>query len=359
MNEPERELRELRTRVARLTDEARKNELAWKRSQQREMALLDAEDLPTLFERMTVGLRQSFRLQATTVTIVDPDHEIRTLLGHDAGPAVRFVDAIGDVVTSLRGRARPWLGPYRPAEHETLFGGATGLASVALLPLLRRARVVGSLHFGSARAERFTRDHATDFLMHLGLMAAFGLENAVNRARLVRAGFTDPLTGWHNRAYLQHRLDEELARCRREGSSLVCLMLDLDHFKPINDEHGHVVGDTVLREVARRIGAEVRSSDISARYGGEEFIVLMPDTELEAGAVLAERIRARVAAEPFGATLLTAPLSVTVSIGVAQYRPGGDRDDVATAGQRLVAAADAALYETKARGRNAVTLAER
>lgn len=358
------ELRELRLRVAELTDEARKNEEAWKRSQQREMVLLDAEDLPALLDRLTDGLRRSFRLQATTVAIADRDHDIRNLLGStDAEPdslsRVLFVDAVGEFVPQLRARVRPWLGAFIPSSHERLFGTVQNLKSVALLPLVRRGRVVGSLHFGSHRATRFTREHATDFLHHLGVMAAFGLENAINRAKLVRTGFTDALTGWHNRAYLDLRLKEALARSQRARRPLVCLMLDIDHFKQVNDRHGHGAGDAVLREVAQRISGEVRSSDLSARYGGEEFIVLLPDTGLEAGHLLAERIRAAVSGKPFGMGRLDLPLAVTVSIGLAEYRPRHEPEDPARIGERLVAQADGALYESKAAGRNAVTLAPR
>jgi diguanylate cyclase (GGDEF)-like protein len=188
-------------------------------------------------------------------------------------------------------------------------------------------------------------------------MTAFCLENAVNRAKLVRIGSTDLLTGWHNRRYLQTRLQEELARSQREQTTLVCVMIDIDHFKRVNDDHGHAIGDEVLIEVARRISGEVRSSDVSARYGGEEFIIVLPHTHLESGRLLAERVRTAVSAEPFGIGTLDAPLTVTVSIGLAEFQPAKDPEDPAVAGERLIAEADTALYEAKAGGRNAVALA--
>ena len=343
-------------------EEARHNEATWKRSQQREMRLLEAEDLPELFTHLIFGLRRSFRLQAASVAIADPDHEIRELLrrqGNDPDnfENVLFVDEVGRIAPQLRARARPWLGPFSEPEHCHLFANGARVASVALLPLVRRARVIGSLHFGSSDPSRFTQVHGTDFLHQLACMAALGLEGATNRARLVQRGFTDTLTGWHNRAYLDMRLGEELARSQREQTPIVCLMLDLDHFKRVNDDHGHAAGDAVLREVADRIRAEVRGSDVSARYGGEEFIVLLPDTDLEAGRPLAERIRAAVSAEPFGVGLLDAPLDVTVSIGLAEYRPTGNLEDPQSAAMRLMADADNALYEAKAAGRNAIVLA--
>ena len=195
---------------------------------------------------------------------------------------------------------------------------------------------------------------ATDFLHHLAVIAAFCLESAVNRARLVRSGLTDPLTGWRNRRYLQTRLYEELARSQRDNSALTCLMIDVDHFKKINDQYGHLAGDELLRQLARRIETEVRNSDVSARYGGEEFVILLPRTNIEAGRLLAERMRRAVAAKAFEFPGVGDPVSVTVSIGVAEHWPSASTNDSKLAGERLIELADAALYEAKAGGRNAV-----
>jgi two-component system cell cycle response regulator len=121
-------------------------------------------------------------------------------------------------------------------------------------------------------------------------VSAVCLENGVNRARLLRSGFTDFLTGFYNRRYLQARLREELARAQRLGHSLALLMIDIDHFKQINDRFGHLAGDTVLHEVAGRIGAQMRTSDTGARFGGDEFAMLLQ----EGSVVDAERVALRV-----------------------------------------------------------------
>jgi diguanylate cyclase (GGDEF)-like protein len=173
-----------------------------------------------------------------------------------------------------------------------------GLASIAMIPLRCRDELIGSINLASADADRYTAHHASDFLAHLGVIASLCIENAVNRARLRRSGFTDVLTGWHNRRYLQTRMKEELARACRDGSGLVCLMLDIDHFKSVNDNWGHAAGDSVLRELAQRIDTEVRASDVAARFGGEEFVILLPNTSSAAGQHLAERIRKAVAGAP-------------------------------------------------------------
>jgi diguanylate cyclase (GGDEF)-like protein len=353
---------ELRRRVARLTEEARKNEDAWKRAQTREMELLEADGLYALLERLTAGLKESYQLEVVTVVLADHDHEIRHLLmsqraNIDALSGVRFVDTLHGLAPQFAAAVRPWLGPFSPPDHGLLFPDTAPLGSVALLPLMRRERLVGSLNLGSADKRRFNRSLATDFLHHLAVIAAFALENSMNRARLVRSGFTDVLTGWHNRRYLQARLREELARSSRERTPLACLMVDVDHFKRINDEHGHLAGDEVLSQLAQCIDAVVRGSDVSARYGGEEFVILLPSTDARAASTLAERIRQAVSAQPFEIKASAQAVGVTVSIGVAEYRTGPRDEDLKVAGERLIARADVALYEAKAKGRNFVAVA--
>jgi diguanylate cyclase (GGDEF)-like protein len=358
----DRELTLLRRRLAVLTEEARKNDDAWRRAQAREMELLEADTLDTLLERLTSGLRDSYRLETATLVVADPDHEIRRLLSQLGAPTaspgnVLFVDSVFGVAPAVTAGRRPWLGKFNRADHALLFPQCEDLHSVALLPLSRQGRLIGTLNFGSRERERFQAALGTEFLHHLAVIAAFALESAVNRARLVRSGFTDALTGWHNRRYLQARLEEELARCRREQTPLTCLMIDVDHFKSINDRFGHLAGDQVLRQLAHCISAQVRGSDVSARYGGEEFVVLLPGTGVAAGFLLAERIRAAVAAEPIELPGLESRLPVTVSIGVAEHSPSPGEVDLKTVGEQLIALADVALYEAKAAGRNAVARA--
>ena len=157
------------------------------------------------------------------------------------------------------------------------FRATPNLKSAALVPLPRKDRATGALCFGSRDPTRFTRHHGTDFLAHLGAVAAVCIENAVNRARLLRAGITDFLTGWHNRRYLQQRLKEELARAQRRGGTIACLMIDIDKFKSINDGYGHLAGDNALKEIAQRVEAQIRSMDTAARFGGDELAILLPE----------------------------------------------------------------------------------
>jgi two-component system cell cycle response regulator len=168
-------------------------------------------------------------------------------------------------------------------------------------------------------------------------------------AILEKLSTTDSLTGLRNRRWVADVLTLEVLRATRYGTPLSIVMADLDHFKRINDEHGHLAGDAVLVHVAQILGKLLRTTDVAGRYGGEELIVLLPQTEIDGAASLAERIRAGVESSPCESGEGTR-LPVTVSIGVAQLERGQDA-------RRLVARADAALYEAKGAGRNRVECA--
>ncbi len=354
----EEELRELKERLRILTDEAAKNEVILRKTQERELDLLRAESLPALLEVLVQGLGDSYALDAVTLVLVDPEHEIRHLLiggGQrlEELPGVTFVESLTGMAPPFGSLQRPWLGPFMGSDHQLIFPGARPLRSVALIPLMRHDRLTGTLNFGSLDPKRFTRHHATDFLAHLGSIAAVCLENAVNRARLLRSGMTDFLTGWHNRRYLHTRIKEELARAQRHETPVACLMIDVDHFKQINDAYGHLAGDHVLRELAQRIDGQIRGSDTAARFGGDEFAILLPETTAREAAQLAERIRIIVCSAPVDVGAGRTH-TLSLSIGVAAVNPGGSERDLKAIADGLLAEADAALYRAKAQGRGRV-----
>ena len=159
---------------------------------------------------------------------------------------------------------------------------------------------------------------------------------------------TDQLTGLHNRRYMTGQLGALVTRAARGGDPVSALMIDIDHFKKINDSFGHDIGDEVLREFAVRLASNVRAVDLPVRYGGEEFTVIMPDTKIEDAQRIAERIRLHVAGSPFRVSNGEDLLMVTISIGVAATLGA---DDTAEA---LIKRADEAVYEAKAAGRNTV-----
>jgi diguanylate cyclase (GGDEF)-like protein len=170
---------------------------------------------------------------------------------------------------------------------------------------------------------------------------------------LLRSGVTDFLTGWHNRRYFHNRLREELARAERTGKALACLMIDVDHFKEINDRFGHLAGDEALKEVARRAEAEIRAGDTGARFGGDEFAILLAGAESPQALKLAERIHQGVTSAPVRVHG-GAHVTVTLSIGLATAKPQPRSHDYKALAERLIAEADAALYRAKSAGRNRV-----
>jgi diguanylate cyclase (GGDEF)-like protein len=185
------------------------------------------------------------------------------------------------------------------------------------------------------------------FLTVLLRQHLFGADRAALAAQLGEAlgeqrrlAVTDGLTGLYNRRYLTERMAEQDA----EEGAVSLLVVDLDHFKRVNDTFGHVAGDTVLREAAARIASVCRATDVVARYGGEEFVVLLPDTGEQEARRLAERIRTKLRQAPVADS--AGPIAITASVGVAT-RAGADI-------HRLMESADRALYRAKEEGRDRV-----
>lgn len=214
-----------------------------------------------------------------------------------------------------------------------------GAVNVVVLPLTTDEAVVGVLAVECGGGDR-TRIGAPALRMleHFAAHAALAVSNARLMADLTRLAESDPLTGLANRRAFDQAFAREAARSARTFEPLTVIVLDIDHFKGVNDEHGHECGDDVLRHVGRRLADGARKMDVAARLGGEEFAVLLPDCGPAEGMDAAERLRAAIAAE--------APLPVTASAGVATL--GVNVDDAS----QLVGAADDALYEAKRTGRD-------
>jgi two-component system cell cycle response regulator len=169
-----------------------------------------------------------------------------------------------------------------------------------------------------------------------------------NVTRSMELAVTDPLTGLYNRRHMDKQLEIHVTNAAARGKPVSLLTVDVDFFKPINDTHGHDVGDRVLQELAVRLKAQVRAIDLCCRMGGEEFVVILPETDLQVGFTVAERLRRNIASKPFNAGAKQGPLSITVSIGVAAYETAADTP------ASILKRADEALYEAKRAGRNRV-----
>ncbi|HQT27541.1 MAG TPA: GGDEF domain-containing protein [Burkholderiales bacterium] len=159
----------------------------------------------------------------------------------------------------------------------------------------------------------------------------------------------DPLMGIYNRRYLERRLEEEFSKASRHGTKLSAMMLDVDHFKRVNDTHGHQAGDLVLCHIGKLVLAALRNSDVATRYGGEELVILAPNTSGQEAAIFAERMRQYVETHPLvlDSEKGKREIKATISIGIAELSSGDDCN-------ALISNADKALYHAKTKGRNRV-----
>ena len=219
-------------------------------------------------------------------------------------------------------------------------------SSAISVPVFVNNRVMGAMQLFAADEQAFSIDDA-QLLWMLTRVSENLLSREYSNEGLIHFAFTDHLTGLKTRGYFEQQLELEIKRSERKGEGFCLLMLDIDHFKALNDTYGHHIGDKVLRRVAHVLSKDMREVDTVARYGGEEFVIILPETtEAEAYAV-AQRIRGAVETEPFIIDPAhTEP--ITISIGVAVFKQD------ATTRKQLVQRADAALYVAKGQGRNKV-----
>lgn len=256
-----------------------------------------------------------------------------------AGAAARSgeVVLVTDVAADERTTVQPWLRER---------GG-----SAVAVPMISRGACVGVLDLFRPARDAFGQDELR-LLRAVADQAAMAIANARLHERTVRLSLTDPLTGLHNRRSLFARLEMELERSSRFAHACALVMLDVDHFKALNDRAGHLAGDAVLRRMGQVLGGAVRRVDTLARYGGEEFALLLPRADTAAGLEVAHKLRAIVADTPFEHGPEQPGGRVTISAGVAAF-PGDAREL-----GLLIDCADAALYAAKRRGRDAVVAYE-
>ncbi len=280
-----------------------------------------------------------------------PHHIVKAVTASPSGwqrsdlEGTRFPARTGLVASAVR-HGSALGGPGDRVDQLRVFGEhmrLRGLSALRVLPLRSGDQVLGTLVVGSRRGGAFGGDGARRLEV-----IALQVADALLRARLFeqteRLASTDGLTGVYNHRTFQLRLDEQLRLALRHGRALSLVLCDVDHFKKVNDVHGHPAGDAVLRGVARLLEEEARATDLVARYGGEEFAVLMPETDGAGALAIAERIRARLEATRFPTD--AGELRVTLSLGIATA-PGDGAEKA-----RLVEVADACLYHAKRAGRN-------
>ncbi|SRR5581483_1023708 len=218
-------------------------------------------------------------------------------------------------------------------------------ASALVLPLFVQNRVVGTVQLFSRRWNAFCQADA-QLLWVLALVSESLLTRQYANEGLIRYAFTDFLTGLKTRGYFEQQLEMEIKRSERKKQQLALLMIDIDHFKPLNDNYGHHIGDQVLRDVAALLVKDMREVDTVARYGGEEFVIVLPETGGQGALLVADRLRRSVEQARFFAGAPKAVERLTISVGIAVF------DSDAQFKSELIQRADTALYAAKAEGRN-------
>ncbi|MFT3696488.1 MAG: sensor domain-containing diguanylate cyclase [Kofleriaceae bacterium] len=226
----------------------------------------------------------------------------------------------------------------------TLSANQTPIKSMLCVPLIARGERVGVVTATSDEANAFHPDDL-EIVRFISTTIALDIENV----RLHRVAVTDPLTGAYNREFLHQRLPTEIEAAIDRDLPLSVALVDVDHFKLVNDQHGHGVGDVVLAEVARRLRSAIRGGDLLVRYGGEEFLCVLPRADAGRAWEVGERMRQRVAERAFDVDDQL-KLLLRISVGIAQWRMGESMPD-------LIDRADVAMYGAKQRGRNRVEVA--
>lgn len=342
-----------------MIDRVQHNSHTLKRFQAFERRLLNLNSLAEMIVHILEDGKEFFDLDVISLCLVDKENELSDYLVHDGFDIKSTKQLIllkdRNPLKNLFGFAsKPYIGAYHPANFAEFFTYADRKpVSIALIPLIRRGKYLGSLNFGSFREDRFIDTMATDFIEHMVSVVSICLENNLNFEMMRRTSLIDTLTGVNNRRFLEQRLGEEVDRCQRSGEPLSCLFLDIDYFKAINDTYGHQAGDFVLKQVAGTIKSLLRSNDVLARYGGEEFVSLLSNLDETTLWIIAERIRSTV--EELKIMFEGRIINVTISIGASSYCASKYRLlDTADVAARLVEAADAALYRAKHNGRNRI-----
>ena len=219
--------------------------------------------------------------------------------------------------------------------------------SAVCLPLISFGQVLGVLLLESAACDAFAPEDVSA-LESVSDICATAIQNARHFERVRQLAYVDGVTGIFNRRYFELRVGEEIARSSRHGLGFSLIMVDIDHFKQLNDEFGHLLGDEVLRQVSGILGQQLRKSDVISRYGGEEFAIITPETAAESAQAVAEKLRQIVESWHFPGVARR----VTISAGVAEFPTQGSTRD------ELVKSADDALYLAKQSGRNRVFAAQ-
>jgi diguanylate cyclase (GGDEF)-like protein len=307
--------------------------------------------VPLMGKHLVAQLREIFAARTATVLVADPEGGVLvTVASSSVNPESDFDHSFllspdDPGVVYLSRAARPLPAQQLSSRSASMAQRLAFFDAELVVPVMTHGNLIGVLLLGGKSGGSGYLGEETELIGLLSHHIASVFENA----RLFESATTDNLTGLLRRETVLAHLDRELQRAVRHHRPLAVGMADLDNFKQINDRHGHLVGDSVLKRVAQAITSGLRSADLVGRYGGEEFLFVLPESDAEGAQVVAEKIRRAVADIQLRLDTRTI-LSVTVSIGLATLaEPSGT-----TTAERLIAAADRRLLEAKAAGRDRV-----
>ncbi len=326
---------------------------------QLEVQLLLCKNLPELIKTLISGCQHHMSLDSVNLVLYDPEETLAHILEDNP------LDASVDEKTFSLTRSHQWFSQIYAKHAKPVLDSINSdkvaaqfeydrkVQSGALLPLCRHKAIIGSLHLGSYNPRRYRPNMAYDFLEHLATIASVCIENSLNQEKLRYLSQVDGLTRLKNRRSFEVSLSRELARAQRNNKPLSCLFIDLDHFKSINDQYGHDVGDYALRTVAQLVKSQSRETDIISRYGGEEFVALLPETDQQNAMLIAERIRTHVSQATITQHHIK-PFKITLSIGATTWEPNPGIHVPHKMNEAILKAADTAVYKAKQSGRDRV-----
>ncbi|KGK41272.1 hypothetical protein LH51_15865 [Nitrincola sp. A-D6] len=352
------ENKELRQRVSILHHKAERNEQLLRAFFAAELDLLSCVTLAELLDYLLNHFRQSFGLSAVTLMLLDPEDMVQELLDGSARfnhfPGLQLIRQ-QQPLRDLYPDKTLFCGEATAHILATCFRGADDVQSCALLPLIREDCLIGSLCLGSSDPGRYNHLLRYDYVSHLASVVAVCMENAISHETLQRLSSIDPLTRALNRRAFSQQLLREIKRSNRTGEPLGCILLDIDHFKPVNDTHGHLSGDKVLRDMSQLLKEKLRETDSIARYGGEEFAILLPGCSESEATQVAENLREAISQTTFSGHQNQA-LQITASLGLTICEQQHTlATDVSNLTESLIQTADQALYFSKHNGRNRVS----
>lgn len=356
------EVNRLKNTLNALIESAKKNQKTQDNFFELELFFLESNSYENLIKRILIDLKRKLMLTQVELIVLDRYGDIQLLIQDIYNdlqyPNLTYTNSSQQIKNLYPNQClNVTLTQDKPLIAELFKSSAQTSQSVAMLPLVRGNNIVGSLHLGSRDSERFKPELESHFFQHLNSIICICIENTLNQERYKHLSLVDLLTRAKNRRYFLQMLSKEIARSSRSRQPLSCLFIDIDFFKKINDQYGHLVGDKALRAVAETISPMLRQSDVLARFGGEEFTVLLPNTQIQQAEEIAQRIRHKVSQIAIN-TEENMTFNVTISVGVSSWQPRKNETiDPQDIEKQLINLADNCVYQAKNSGRDCVRVA--